>query len=120
MALKTTARIGDSVHGHYDVSGAEIIGSVQSGSATVKNGGIGIARTDDMIHIPGHYHQLTPSPSDFRSHDWRIIGTGKHRSGGKSIAIDGDGGNDADHDGFQTLPSAASIQATTTNLNCSN
>lgn len=120
MSLKLIARIGDTVHGHYDVLGAEILGTVQSGSSNVKNGGIGIARTDDNIHIPGHYHQLTPSPSDFRSHDWRIVGTGKHHSGGKKIALEGDGGNDADYDGYQTLPSSASIQATTTNLNCAN
>lgn len=119
MALKKVARIGDSVYGHFDVNGAEVVGVVQTGSADTKNGGIGVARTDDTIYIPPHPHQLTPGPSDIRSHTWRIVGTGKHNNNTKALARDGDGGNNADHDGFQTLPSAASIQATSTNLNIS-
>lgn len=120
MALKKIARIGDLVSGHTDVQGNAVSGTITTGSSTVKNSSVGIATTDYNIHIPSHPHQLDAfgAPTDYRSHDWRIVGTGKHKVASKAIARDGDGGNNADWDGYQTMPSALSIQATTTTLYC--
>lgn len=116
--LKKVARVGDEVRGHLDVEGNEVIGTVTSGSPDTKNGGVEITHTDGIITIPVHAHQFDGlgAPTDFRSHVWRIVGSSKHNVNNKSIARDGDGGNDADWDGYQTLPSASYIVATTTNL----
>lgn len=120
MSLKKVARVGDTVSGHVDVQGNTIIGTISSGDANTSNNAIAIATTDSVILIPSHAHQLDGfgMPTDYRSHSWRIVGTGKHKSNNKNIAVDGDGGNDADWDGYQTMPSQLSINATTTDLFC--
>lgn len=116
--LKAVARVGDTVTGHVNVQGTLIVGTVTSGSADTKNGGVAITHTDGIITIPSHAHQLDGfgAPTDFRSHTWHIVGSSKNNVNGKAIARDGDGGNDDDWDGFQNLPSDASIEATTTDL----
>lgn len=120
MALKKVARVGDTVDGHVDVQGNTVVGTVSTGDANTKNSTISIATTDCYISLPSHAHQLDGfgMPTDYRSHSWRIIGTGKHKANNKNIAVDGDGGNDADWDGYQTMPSQLSINATTTDLFC--
>lgn len=120
MALKKIARIGDSISGHVDVQGNAVIGTITTGKTTVHNGTKAIATTDDNINIPSHPHQLDAfgNPTDYRSHNWRIVGTGKHKIANKTIARDGDGANDGDWDGYQNKPSESSIIATTTTLYC--
>jgi uncharacterized Zn-binding protein involved in type VI secretion len=114
---KLIARNGDQVRGHLDVEGNEVIGNITSGSSDVITEGKQTARTDDTISIPTHPHQLTPTPSDYRSHIWRIVGTGNATVNGKVIAVDGDGGNDTDWDGFQNKPSESYIVPTTIKTN---
>lgn len=116
--LKPVARVGDVVRGHLDVEGNEVVGSITSGSPDCKNGGLSIARSNGIITIPTHPHQLDTlgNPIDFRSHTWRIVGSSKNKSNGEYIARDGDGGNDDDWDGFQTKPSESYIEASSTNL----
>lgn len=114
--MEPIARKGDSVRGHYDVQGNEVVGTITTTQSTVRNGGLEIATTDSIITIPPHPHQLTPGPSDIRGHTWRVVGTGKHKIEGEFIARDGDGGNDDDWDGFQTMPSASYIEATSSDL----
>lgn len=119
MAHKAVARVGDQVRGHFDVLGNEVIGVITSGSGTVRNQGTDIARMDDIIFIPSHPHQIIlGSPADYRTHEWRINASGKHKINNKAIARDEDGGKDADWDGYQTLPSALSIEATSTDFFC--